>query len=121
MPVILVDQNVPRAVCSWLAAQLPGGKVVHTSDLGLAVESDETIGVCAMALGAIVLTFDEDFLDSRTSLRTTLPGVIRLRVWPTRVPFVIAALERLLGEVEAERFAGNAIVVDRHRIRVRPL
>ncbi len=94
---------------------------MHTFHLGLALESDEVIAERAIAMGAVVLTFDEDFLDTRGALRDKLAGVIRLRVWPTRLPFVIDALERLLEEVDPEQFFGKAIVVDRQRVRVRRL
>lgn len=100
---------------------MAGWRVVHVFDLGLAEEPDSVIGERAIAMGAVILTFDEDFLDSRAGLRDRLPGVVRLRVWPTRLPLLLDALERLLNEVGADALIGSAVVIDRRSIRVRPI
>lgn len=100
---------------------MAGWQVVHVFDLGLAEEPDSVIGERAIAMGAVILTFDEDFLDSRAGLRDQLPGVVRLRVWPTRLPLVLDALDRLLNEVGADALIGSAVVIDRRSIRVRPI
>ncbi|MBK9344420.1 MAG: DUF5615 family PIN-like protein [Dehalococcoidia bacterium] len=73
MPTLLVDQNVPRVACAWLRERMAGWRVVHVFDLGLAEEPDSVIGERAIAMGAVILTFDEDFLDSRAGLRDRLP------------------------------------------------
>lgn len=94
---------------------------MHTFRLGIGRAGDPVVADHAVQLGAVVMTFDEDFLDSRTGLRDRIPGVIRLRVWPTRWPIVRDALERLLSEVRPEDFVGSAIIVDRRSIRVRQI
>jgi predicted nuclease of predicted toxin-antitoxin system len=116
-----LDQNVPRVAVAWLTQRLPGWDILHVFELGLGTATDAVIGEVAAEHHAIVLTFDEDFLDQRAELRSKLAGVIRLRIWPTRLENVLEALQRLLDEVPAAEFQGRAIVVDRRRIRVRAL
>ena len=121
MPFLLLDQNMPHLAVPWLAARLPGWEVMHTFTLGIGRAGDPLVADHAVRLGAIVMTFDEDFLDTRAGLRERLAGVIRLRVWPTQWPIVVDALERLLAEVDATAFAGSAIIVDRSSVRIRPI
>lgn len=121
MIVVLADQNVPQPAAAWLVRRKPDWLVLHAFDLGLRLAPDDVIAEAALKLGAIVLTFDEDFLDKRQALRESLIGVIRLRIWPNLLPNVISTLERLVTEVPEDQMAGFAVIVDHGRIRVRPL
>lgn len=118
--VILADQNIPRAASDWLRERCPDWAVHHASGLDLSRSSDEAIAAWAEANRAIVLTFDEDFGDHRPDFATSLPGVIRLRVWPTTEEQVIAALTRLLEEVDEDELYASLVIVGRSDIRVRP-
>jgi predicted nuclease of predicted toxin-antitoxin system len=71
------------------------------------------------AAGAIVITFDEDFADTRMYPIGSHAGVIRLRVWPTTVELTEAALGRLLSTTEDEALPGSLIIIDNLRIRIR--
>ena len=57
---ILLDQNVPQAVVSWLKLLKPTWAVFHTGDVGLSGKSDEEVFAWAQQQGAVVVTFDED-------------------------------------------------------------
>jgi hypothetical protein len=66
---------------------------------------------------AVVLTLNGDFADVRQFPIGTLPGVVRLRVFPTTVPVLLAALERLLNSVPEASLKGALTIVSRTRIR----
>jgi hypothetical protein len=66
-----------------------------------------------------VVTFDEDFADTRMYPTGTHAGVIRLRVWPTTIERTEEALGRLLNTVEESNLAGSLIIIDQRGIRVR--
>ncbi len=67
----------------------------------------------------MIITFDDDFADQRSFPVGTHYGIVRLRVWPTTVEEVQAALARLLSELKDEELCGSLIIIDRKRIRVR--
>jgi predicted nuclease of predicted toxin-antitoxin system len=116
---ILFDQNVSPEVAHFLRRERPDWRVAHTSDLRLSRATDSAILGRAQAIAAVVITFDEDFADTRMFPVGSHAGVIRLRVWPTTVEQAIAAIERLLQTVPADQWPGSLIIVDDHRIRVR--
>ncbi|MBI2566316.1 MAG: DUF5615 family PIN-like protein [Candidatus Schekmanbacteria bacterium] len=57
---VLLGQNVPAAIASWLAVRRPAWSVRDTSAIGLAGASDAVSADCARAHRAIIITFDED-------------------------------------------------------------
>ena len=63
--IILVDQNVPHAVARWLKLERPGWEVWHVTDVGLSGRPDSVIYEWAREKNAVVITYDEDFADSR--------------------------------------------------------
>jgi predicted nuclease of predicted toxin-antitoxin system len=118
---ILLDQNVPYAVALWLRTQRPSWLVRHVKDLGFEGRSDEFLFRWAQQDKAIVVTFDEDFADSRLYPLGRHHGVIRLRVWPTTIEKTEEALDRLLHQLPAEEWIGSLIIIDNQKIRVRKL
>jgi predicted nuclease of predicted toxin-antitoxin system len=66
MPKILLDQNIPEAVASWLAGLLPDWIVIHVKAVGLLGAADDAIYRWAQENISIIATYDEDFADSRT-------------------------------------------------------
>ena len=118
--VVLLDQNVPRAVMNWLRALRPSWEVRHAIEVGLGGKNDREIFEWAQSQRAVIVTFDEDFADRRSFPVGEHHGVVRLRVWPTTIEETQAALERLLAEVPEGELKGALVIVDRARIRVRP-
>jgi predicted nuclease of predicted toxin-antitoxin system len=116
---ILLDQNKPAAVGDYLRNQKPRWTVRHVTTIGLSGASDAAIFEWAQQNSAIVLTFDEDFADTRMYPVGEHAGVIRLRVWPTTVELAQAALERLLSTTEDEALPGSLVMIDNHKIRIR--
>lgn len=116
---ILLDQNVPQAVVSWLKLLKPMWAVVHTRDVGLSGKADEEVFVWAQQQAAVIVTFDEDFADGRSFPAQRHHGIVRLRVWPTTIEETQQALGRLVSEVTEDELTHSLIIVDRSRIRVR--
>jgi predicted nuclease of predicted toxin-antitoxin system len=116
---ILLDQNIPRACKAVFDRLRPGWTVDHARDVGLSGAPDETIAAWAAANSAIVITFDEDFADRRTSIGRLPLGVIRLRAHPTTVESANAALERVLTEVDDDALRNSLVVVSSSGVRVR--
>jgi len=118
--VVLLDQNVPRAIAPWLRHLKPTWIVHHSSDVGLSGEVDEEVFAWAQQHQAVIVTFDEDFADRRSFPLGKHYGIIRLRIWPTTVEETQLALERLLREVSDQELCHALVIVGRTRIRVRP-
>jgi predicted nuclease of predicted toxin-antitoxin system len=82
---VLLDQNIPKAVSSWLRTLQPTWIIYHTSDVGLSGSTDEELFVWAQQHGALIISFDEDFADGRSFSVKDHHGIVRLRVWPTTI------------------------------------
>ena len=116
---VLLDQNIPRAIASWLRRIRPTWVVHHTSDVELSGKSDEAVFSWAVQNKALIISFDEDFADGRSFPARAHHGIVRLRVWPTTIEETPQALDRLLRETSDEELTGALVIVDRSRIRVR--
>ncbi len=68
---------------------------------------------------AVVVSYDEDFADTRSFPLGTHHGIVRLRVWPTTVEETRLAIERLLTQVSETDLDGSLIIIDREKIRLR--
>lgn len=117
---VLLDQNVPRAIATWLRRLRPSWQVYHLTEAGLAEKSDREVFDWAQAHQAIIITFDEDFADQRSFPAEAHRGIVRLRVWPTTIEETRDALGRLLAEVRESELSGSLVIVGRTRIRIRP-
>jgi predicted nuclease of predicted toxin-antitoxin system len=119
MPTLVLDQNIPEALVSWLSGQLAGWTVCHVKGLGLEGEPDEVIYRWAQQNQAVIATYDEDFADARMYPLGRHCGIIRLRVWPTTIENTRRALTRLLASAPCEDWRGSLIIIDNHKIRLR--
>ncbi|MDP1768454.1 MAG: DUF5615 family PIN-like protein [Nitrospirota bacterium] len=117
--IILLDQNIPRAIAYWLRARRAQWTIYHTSDVELSGRSDEDIFAWAQQRQAMILTFDEDFADQRSFPIGSHAGIIRLRVWPTSIEETQHALDRLLETVSDTELARALVIIDRETIRIR--
>jgi predicted nuclease of predicted toxin-antitoxin system len=71
--------------------------------------------------GAIIVTYDEDFADSRFYPLGHHHGIIRLRVWPTTTEQTQNALQRLIAALSPSDWSDCLIIIDNEKIRVRKL
>jgi len=78
-----------------------------------------TLYLWAQKKSAIIVTYDEDFADSRFYPLGHHHGIIRLRVWPTTIEQTQNAIERLITDLPPTRWHGCLIIIDNNKIRVR--
>jgi predicted nuclease of predicted toxin-antitoxin system len=116
---ILLDQNVPLPVATWLRTVRTDWQIWHVSEIGFATKTDAEIFAWANTQEAIVITFDEDFADLRFCPTGKFHGVIRLRIWPTTIEETKKALNRLLDCTPDSEIYGALIIIDNNRIRMR--
>jgi predicted nuclease of predicted toxin-antitoxin system len=116
---ILLDQNVPREIVPFLQKLRLQWSIRHTSEVSLRHAPDDSILEYAHTVNAVVITFDEDFADTRMHPVGSHAGVIRLRVWPTTVEEAQRALSRLLAFATDDEISGSLVIVDLQRIRIR--
>lgn len=116
---LLLDQNIPVGVAIWVRASKPEWVVIHTSEVGLSGAPDDKVFAWAQQRGAAILTFDEDFADRRSFLVGKHHGIIRLRVWPTTVEQIQAAISRLIAGIETKDLNGSLVIIDAKKIRIR--
>ena len=118
---ILLDQNIPQALSEWLEEKLPEWEIQHVNKLGFQGKSDEFLYQWAQENGAIIVTYDEDFADSRFYPLGSHHGIVRLRVWPTTVEKTRNAMERLIADLSPSNWRDCLIIIDNQKIRVRKL
>jgi predicted nuclease of predicted toxin-antitoxin system len=118
---ILLDQNIPQALLGWLKERLPGWEIQHVNELGFQGQSDEFLFLWALENKAIIVTYDEDFADSRFYPLGRHYGIIRLRVWPTTIEQTQNAMERLLSDCPSSNWNNCLIIIDNQKIRIRKL
>jgi predicted nuclease of predicted toxin-antitoxin system len=116
---LLVDQNIPLEVAVWMRERRPTWKISHVKEVGLSGRPDPEVFRWAQTNQAIVVTYDEDFADTRSFPLGSHHGIIRLRVWPTTIEATKAAIERLLNQVPVPDWSGSLIIIDREKIRLR--
>ena len=92
----LIDNQLPVALAHWLRAQ--GQQAEHVLELNLGQSPDSFIWQRAAALGAVIVTKDEDFAQL-TILRPDPVAVVWLRVGNCRTAVLLASFERLWPEV----------------------
>jgi predicted nuclease of predicted toxin-antitoxin system len=118
---ILLDQNVPQALTAWLKGKLPEWEISHVNELGFQGSTDEFLYVWAQENRAIIVTYDEDFADSRFYPLGHHYGIVRLRVWPTTTEQTQDALMRLITALSPSDWSNCLIIIDNDKIRVRKL
>ncbi|MBU0543810.1 MAG: DUF5615 family PIN-like protein [Proteobacteria bacterium] len=101
--------------------QYPHWLIYHVNDLGFQGKPDSFLYKWAQEHFAIVITYDEDFADSRMYSLGKHHGVIRLRVWPTTIEKTKEAITRLLSQVQEKDLSNSLIIIDNHKIRVRKI
>ena len=118
---ILLDQNVPQALSEWLEEKLPDWEIQHVNELGFQGKNDEFLFLWAQENGAIIVTYDEDFADSRFYPLGHHHGIVRLRVWPTTIEQTQKAMQRLIADLSPSKWRNCLIIIDNKKIRVRKL
>ncbi|MFQ6134162.1 MAG: DUF5615 family PIN-like protein [Armatimonadota bacterium] len=115
----LVDMPVSPAVARWLQEQ--GHDAVHASSLGLERASDSELLARALDDDRVVVTADTDFPHLLALSAAQAPGVILFRGGDYTARDMTELLARVLAAVPQDELTRSVCVVDRRRIRHRPL
>lgn len=117
MTLFLADENVSRLVIESL--RLAGCDVMSVSETR-AGASDHEVLAAAEREGRILITEDRDFGELVVRQRLGVRGVILLEL--DRLSNVAeAALVTDVATAHADKLAGNLLVIEPGRVRVRPL
>ena len=117
---LLLDQNIPEEIAPVVARKIfRPGKSPTSRKCKLDGRPDPEIFRWAQTHQAIVISYDEDFADTRSFPLGSHHGIVRLRVWPTTVEMTRLAIERLLTQVSESDLKGSLIIIDREKIRLR--
>jgi predicted nuclease of predicted toxin-antitoxin system len=103
----LVDAQLPPALARWLAAN--GHDAEHVADRRLASASDTEIWSCAAAIGATIVTKDEDFAQRKT-LNEGGPPVVWIRLPNTRRRDLLVWFERALPQISQALERGETLI-----------
>jgi predicted nuclease of predicted toxin-antitoxin system len=116
----LVDANLPRSVVALL--QSLGHDVEFARDIGLGAAPDRDIAARAKLTGAVLLTRDLDFADTRQYQPEDYPGLVVLRLPDDATAQSIAGVvERFVREPSfVSGLSGRLAVVEAYRVRFRP-
>jgi predicted nuclease of predicted toxin-antitoxin system len=115
----LLDMPLSPLTAQWLTER--GHDAVHAFSLGLDRAPDRELLARAASEGRIVITADTDFPHLLALSGETAPGVILFRGGDYTQQETEGLLSRVLETVAEETLARSICVVDRRRIRCRPL
>jgi predicted nuclease of predicted toxin-antitoxin system len=117
---ILLDQNIPAGITSWLQDQIGDvAQITSTRKLGMQRMGDDEIFYYCQKHGMVIITYDDDFQNPLVIDGIPGYGVVRLNVYPTGFGQTKDALQRLLESYSVETWEKASIVVDVNKIRYR--
>ncbi len=103
----LIDAQLPPLLAGWLKAN--GHEAEHVFDLELDDASDQAIWNRAEAIGAVLITKDEDFVGLRLRLETG-PAVCWVRIGNATNPTLIAWFERVFPGILVALESGEFLI-----------
>jgi predicted nuclease of predicted toxin-antitoxin system len=115
----LIDMQLSPALAIWLNEK--GHNAKHAFEAGLGRASDEEILEEARKEERIVVTADLDFPRLLALLNIDGPGLVLFRGGDFSGNQIIELMTRVLNSIPAAEFPISLIVVDKKRIRKRPL
>ena len=115
----LVDMPLSPKLAEWLCHQ--GHDAVHASQSGLDRASDELVLSRARDEARVIITADLDFPRLLALLQTDGPGLILFRGGDFSESDSIERLRRALESIPADQLSHSIVVVERGRLRKRPL
>jgi len=110
---------LPPGLAQWLRES--GHEADHVSDLGLFQASDEGLLLLAQEHQSVIITYDLDFPRLLALLNRRSPGVILFRGGPANTQWLCSRLATVFKSFSEERLTHAITVIDRTRIRSRPL
>ncbi len=115
---VLLDQNIPEPITSWLQSEAgETAEIVSTRMLGFQRMADDELFYFCQQQKMVIVTYDEDFQNPLMIQGIPGYGVVRLNVYPTGFRQTQQALQRLLENYPLATWEKASIVVDANKIR----
>src|SRR5262245_39742063 len=112
-----LDENLPESLASDLSAV--GHDAATCRQEGIAGAGDPAIAAHSATEGRILATFDLDFADIRHYPPSSHPGIVVFRLSSQDIESCRTAMAKLLAIVPDGDFAGNLVIVEEQRVRIR--
>jgi len=103
----LIDAQLPPALARWLTSK--GREAEHVADVGLANAPDKEISNYAFAVGAVIVSKDDDFAQRRV-LAAEGPAVVWVRLPNTRRRELLLWFEGILPQIERALERGETLI-----------
>ncbi len=117
--IFLIDMPLSPELADWLSAN--GHDAIHASLVALSEASDLEIVQRAVAEQRTIITADLDFTRLFAVLESEGHGLVLFRGGDYTETECIERLNRALKVLPASAFSDSVIVIEKHRIRRRPL
>jgi predicted nuclease of predicted toxin-antitoxin system len=112
-----LDENLPDGLTTQFTTLGHDAATCHQK--GIAGTGDSVIAAHAASEGRILVTFDLDFSDMRRFPPGSHPGIVVLRLYSQDINTCRRAGARFLQGVLEADLAGNLLVVEDTRVRIR--
>lgn len=116
MPQILIDENLPITVMTWLKKR--GLNVIRASEAGLRGAKDENIAKYAIKNNMIILTLDTDFAYIYYNVFRGSLTVIVVRIKPPTPANIIEVLNTTLKKIKLDEFQKKLAIITKRKIRI---
>lgn len=103
----LIDAQLPPSLANHLSSH--GHEAIHVSAIGLTTAADKVIWTHAAAIGAVLVTKDEDFVMMR-ALDNQGPAVVWVRIGNTTKRALIARFAEKMSAIVQSLERGETIV-----------
>lgn len=103
----LIDANLPKALCVWLAQF--GHEAAHVLELSLAQAPDADLWALARDRGAVIVSKDEDFADLARR-DPSGPAVVWVRTGNGTTAQLLACLGPAWPTIEGRLSAGDRLI-----------
>ena len=116
MQTIIVDENIPQSVATYLNSK--GFKTLCISDDALKSAKDSVIAKYADEKDMQILTQDSDFAQLYNNLYRGEVTVLLIKVNPTTAENIINILENALSKIKDTEIKDKLLIITKKRIRI---
>jgi len=114
-----IDMPLSPGLASWLAQR--GHDAIHATESGLQRAPDDQVIEHARSESRIIVTADLDYPRLLAKAGAGSPGLVLFRGGDFSEAECVSRLSQALESIPEEDLARSVVVIERHRIRRRPL
>jgi predicted nuclease of predicted toxin-antitoxin system len=113
----LADENIPPGVNNFLTEK--GFNVKAVQELVASGSADSTVIKLAKKEERVLLTFDRHFTNILLYPPHTHSGIIRIRLHPPQLEFILQALDNFLKSYDLAKMKGTLVILERDGFHIR--